>query len=218
MRKNLNLIALGGLVSTTVVSGLVLSSPMTRATNSSSTTAKVTVSSVCSMTATVTSEHTANLIAGTYSGTNYPNGIGETSIETFCNDQNGYAIYAIGFTNNVLGNNKLSGVGLSANDDIITGTNTGPVNNNDISNWAMKVTAGAGTDAPSILNGFDNFSAVPSIYTKVATLDRATTASTIKTTYAAYMSKLQPAGTYTGQVKYTLVHPNTEGAPASYYM
>jgi uncharacterized protein (TIGR02145 family) len=32
-------------------------------------------------------------------------------------------------------------------------------------------------------------------------------------TYQAYISKTQPAGTYTGQVKYTLVHPHDTAAP-----
>ena len=52
--------------------------------------------------------------------------------------------------------------------------------------------------------------------TKVAHRDSGTdtgtsaTGSELTSTYAAYMNQTQPAGTYTGQVKYTLVHPSNE--------
>ena len=34
--------------------------------------------------------------------------IGETTIKSFCNDSNGFAIYAIGYTDNTEGKNVLS--------------------------------------------------------------------------------------------------------------
>ena len=187
------------------------------ATTTADDTTTITIRPSCSMTATVTSEHTATMMGGTYSGTSdYPNGIGATTIQTFCNDANGYAIYAIGYTNNEEGNTVLKGgTGLTSSDDIVTGTATSGSGDNDVSNWAMKLTAVPGIYAPTIMNGFGSFSEVPSSYTEVAKLDRPTDlaastniGSTITTTYAAYISNAQPAGTYTGQVKYVLVHPD----------
>ncbi len=187
------------------------------ASNLATATASVTVESTCSMTATVTSEHTATMVNGTYSGTEYPNGIGSTTIQTFCNDRNGYSILAVGYTNNEEGNTVMKGgATLTSSDDIVTGTATSGTSGSDVSNWAMKVSPVAGTYAPTIQNGFDSFSAVPSTYTAVARFDGPTDSasgsthlgSSITTTYAAYISNTQAPGTYTGQVRYVLVHPN----------
>ena len=60
---------------------------------------------------------------------------------------------------------------------------------------------------------FSEYHVVPNEYVKVAhknsMTDMAATTGGVKltTTYAAYISKIQPADTYTGQVIYTLVHP-----------
>ena len=231
MHKRTDLCVLGGLIGSTVVAGMALAGPGADAARWANATASVTVESTCSMTATIAQgdEHTATLVNGTYSSGSYPNGIGKTTIQTFCNDQNGYAIYAIGFTGDTLGNTKLHSSALGSSYDIVTGTATnGTGAGGDVSNWAMKVTAVTGngqTYAPEILNGFGSFSAVPSAYTKVARLDRATDSSagtnigsSIETTYAAYISNTQPAGTYTGQVKYALVHPGTTAAPGAKVM
>ena len=100
----------------------------------------------------------------------------------------------------------------------------------------MKLTAVSGTYTPIIAGSigdslkqtgdpdFSDYTAVPEEYTKVAyhtsSTDTGTnaTGSNLTTTYRAYISPTQPAGTYVGQVKYTLVHPNdrrTPGIPAS---
>ena len=105
--------------------------------------------------------------------------------------------------------------------DIATGTAT----SGNTSNWAMKVSAVAGTYAPTIgsdTNGsFANYHVVPSGYTKVASFASntdLTTGSNLETTYAAFVNATQPAGTYTGKVKYTLVHPNDALAPGYAYL
>jgi uncharacterized protein (TIGR02145 family) len=86
----------------------------------------------------------------------------------------------------------------------------------------MKLTSVSGTYAPTIAdgtNGLENFTTwhvVPSTYTKVAYRTSGTDTdnsgsgigSSLTTTYDAYVASTQPAGTYVGQVKYTLVHPN----------
>ena len=80
-------------------------------------------------------------------------------------------------------------------------------------------TPASATYAITLDNDFNNYHAVPNEYTKVAHRDSGTdTGETAKgaeltTTYAAYISKTQPAGTYSGKVIYTLVHPSTEPAP-----
>ena len=122
--------------------------------------------------------------------------------------------------------------------NIISGIATGPDGSNDISNWAMKLTkltdsgdttdtnaftidSAANIDNPSqaesgaTLAPFTNYHVVPNEYTKVAhkdtstSMDETTGGVSLTTTYAAYISKTQPAGTYSGKVKYTLVHPAT---------
>ncbi len=219
MHKLTNFLTIGGLVGATVASGAALSMAKVSATatESHSSKASVTVSESCSMTATVNTEHTATLPGGAYSGsytadgqTPYKDGIGKTTIQTFCNDPAGYAIYAIGFSGDTNGGTYLRNANGDSANDIITGTAT----SGETSNWAMKVSAVSSSYSPSILNNFDNFSKVPSDYMKVASFGAGTdgtVGSSITTTYAAYISGGQASGTYTGKVKYILVHPSTDG-------
>lgn len=191
----------------TTVSALVLSkSPNTDTTNAAgaSILAGVTVDSVCTMSGSVETnqEHVASV-----HGSSYTADIGETTIRVNCNDGNGYAVYAVGFTNDTEGTNTLEGNYTGYNIPTGTGTST------TTSNWAMKLTSVSGTSAPSILsdnNGsFASYHSVPDIATKVVSRTSNTTSpSEFKTTYAVAVSGAQPADTYTGQVKYTLVHPS----------
>ncbi len=177
----------------------------------------------CTMSGTGMDTHNAEIVNGLYQ-TN----IGTTTLHVFCNDIAGFALYATGYSNNEIGtqnSNKLigspSGIG-----NIATGLATS-AGNPDVSNWAMKLAITqdsgntTGNNAVAIDNGFNSYHLVPNEYLKVAHKDVATdmTPSTggvkITTTYAAYISSTQPAGTYTGQVKYTLVHPSTTPTPNS---
>ena len=147
----------------------------------------------------------------TYSATMMNNelksNIGSTTFNVVCNDTAGFAIYAIGYGNNTLGENTMiSSAGTSHN--IATGTAT----SGGTSNWAMKLTAVSGATAPTILNGFGNFHAVPAAWTKVAQFTQAVQSavgSSFTSTYQVYISGTQAAGTYTGKVRYDLVHPST---------
>ena len=70
----------------------------------STATATVRVVSACSLSATVDSAHNATLLNGIYSGSSdYPNGIGQTTLTAFCNDASGFAIYAVGFSGDEYG-------------------------------------------------------------------------------------------------------------------
>ena len=175
---------------------------------SSSLGASVTVGTACNFSS---NEGTHN--ATITNGRNSDN-IGNTTINITCNDQGGYAVYAIGYTNDEYGNTSLKS---SVSDDynIPTGTSI----SGNTSNWSMKLSTVPGTTAATIENDYNTYHTVPDDYTKVATLNTitnpgtSTTGSSISTTYQAYISPTQPAGTYTGKVKYTLVHPSTAPAP-----
>ena len=196
----------------------------------------------CTMSGTGTNTHYASIPNGIYSGsytdpstnTNYANGIGTTTIKAFCNDNQGFSIYAIGYTDNEEGKNVLTNSTLGSTYDIITGTATGPVGSNDISNWSMKLStvtsptptypiiiAGSTADTNRQSGDLDysTFQSVPNDYTLVAKRESSTDVgqnaigSTLTTTYAAYISKTQPAGLYEGQVKYTMVHPYDAAKP-----
>ena len=164
----------------------------------------------CTMTGTVDTPHTANVESGTYVAD-----IGTTTLKAVCNDANGFSIYAIGYSNQEYGNNKmLATVGgtLAPTYDITTGT----AQNGNTSNWAMKLNSVTGTYAPTILSDFDSYHAVPDTYTKVATRTAGTDAivgANIQSTYAVYVTSTQPAGSYNGKVKYTMVYPNNADTP-----
>ncbi len=206
-----------------LTSGAILSNiTVDKASAAASTTERVaiTVSSSCSLSAAINTEHSANLINGIYSGTSgyYPDGIGKSTITAICNNPSGFAIYAVGYsgTPETYGNTSL--IGTDTGIIIPTGTAT----SGDRSEWAMKI--GKVTDSSAyqpenltIENGFDNYHAVPNDYTKVASFSSTTDAtigSKITTTYAAYISVAQAADTYIGEVKYTLVHPHSASSPS----
>ena len=159
----------------------------------------------CSMSATGTDSHTATVNNGQTT-----ENIGTTNLKVICNDNSGYAIYAIGYTDDTYGKTVLTSSTLGSTHDIATATTV----TTGTSSWAMKLTATSGTYAPTIVTDYASYHAVPAEYTKVAYLTSSTdtgnnaTGSNLTTTYRAYISPSQPAGTYIGQVKYTLVHPN----------
>ena len=175
----------------------------------------ITVPVSCSLSGT-NLLHTDNIQNG-----QYKNNIGSANIKATCNDTGGFAIYAIGYTNEEDGNNKMHSSALGSTYDIVTGKYVSGTTTNSV--WSMKLTPVSGTYAPTIRNdasyNYTNFEVIPSEYTKVAYNNSATdvgtgsTGSNFTTTYAVYASTTQPAGTYTGKVKFTLVHPQNE-APA----
>ena len=175
----------------------------------------VTIPVACSLTSVVDSAHTT-----TVENSAYEDEVGETTFKVFCNDAEGFAVYAVGYTNDTFGNNTLKPTNLASSYAIATGTAT----SGDTSNWAMKLTAVTGIYAPTIHSteensntySFTSYHTIPSEYTKVASYSSntdATTGSSFKSTYAVYASPTQPADSYTGKVKYTIVHPASETAP-----
>ena len=184
----------------------------------------ISVPSSCTLSSLINGEHSKSILNGTYES-----GIGQSIITTYCNDRNGYVVYAIGSSNNELGNNKLvSNINDNLNNyDIVSGTAT----SGTTSNWAMKlstsdidssiINTNVGDDTPTIEPEYkDQYVIVPTTWTKVLSKPSGTVASTtgssFTTTYATYVSTTQPAGTYLGQVRYLLAHPATN--PKVLYM
>ena len=228
-------LVLGGLVAFTLCTGAILMSSRVTANDSVVDDISITVPASCSMGGEIATgqEHSASLQNGIWSGDNddYADGIGKTTITTFCNDYNGFSIYAVGFTGDVIDsgdNNKLIGVNTGFEID------TGVYEQGDTeSSWSMKVTKvtdPSETDTPAnmeITNSFNSWHTVPATYTQVAqykaeTGSSATIAETdgglgakVETTYAAYISQTQAADQYTGKVKYTIVHPADATTPVA---
>lgn len=206
----------------TFLSGLALSIPRTMAIHEPAPATdivdviNINVPVSCSMSATGTDSHTANVNNGQTT-----ENIGTTNLKVICNDNSGYAIYAIGYTDDTYGKTVLTSSTLGSTHDIITASTV----TTGTSSWAMKLASVSGTYAPIIAGStgdslkvtgdpdFSDYTAVPEEYTKVAYHTASTdigtnaTGSNLTTTYRAYISPSQPAGTYVGQVKYTLVHP-----------
>ena len=227
--NSINLIPLG-LASLSLLSGAILVSSTVSADDPSVVDQiNITVPVSCTLSGTGMDTHNAEINNGQSNSA-----IGETILKAFCNDTNGFSIYAIGYTDNEDGKNVLTNTTLGSTYDIVTGTAT----SGDTSNWAMKlnlvtsptptypiIIAGSTDDTDKVSGDLDysSFQPVPNDYTKVAyrkastdinpTGENIAEGSTLKTTYQAYISKTQPAGTYIGQVKYTMVHPYNAAAP-----
>ncbi len=219
------------LLTITLLSGITLISSKVSADTEVIDQVRLTVPIACTMTGENTS-HTATLDPGIYSGetgSEYENGIGKTTLTAICNDDNGFSIYAIGYTNNQYeGENHTKLIGQSTSSTIAT---KAYASGDTTSNWSMKLTKV--TDSTISYNPqnltiqsdtegtFSNWHSIPDAYTKVAEYHANTGSSTtdttlgvkLETTYAAYISSSQPADTYVGQVKYTMVHPYDADEP-----
>ena len=195
-----------------VVSGVILSHLSFHSSAYSSSTDSVSLSlpTSCTISANVLTPHNATLVNGQYEGN-----IGNTRINAYCNDNNGYFIYAIGSGNDTDGNTDLVS---SINDNYNIHTNvynSSTITANTPSSWAMKLTGSNGAYAPTIVDGYSNYNLIPSTDTIVAyrtsgtsmDLDTDLTGSYFNTTYEIYTNPIQPAGTYLGKVKYTMTHP-----------
>lgn len=221
-----------------IISALVLSSFHSSATElSSADSVNISIPTSCTLINEVNDTHNASIING-----RYVSDIGKSTITTYCNDENGYVVYAVGYGNNEIGNNKLVSSRSTSSDnyDIAAGTAT----SGSTSNWAMKLTTtnvgnkvnneygyitnndgdivktNQGTDTPVITSPYEEYTTIPSQWARVVTKPSRTVASTtgssFSTTYAAYVSTTQPAGNYSGQVRYLIAHPYV--SPNVYYM
>lgn len=117
-----------------IISAIVLSSLHSSAAElSSADNLSISIPTACTLVSEVNDAHSTQVLNGTY----VPD-IGKTTITTYCNDENGYVIYAAGYSNDELGNNKLisSRSTSTTNFDIPSNTNS----SGNVSGWAMKLT------------------------------------------------------------------------------
>ena len=126
-----------------------------------------------------------------------------------CNDSGGWRVTAVGSSDetdmNVM---KVA----SGSTNIASGTATSGA----IANWAFKirdVSDGSGEGAvTTIADGYDEYAIVPTEQQTVVSNPKATDkAASFTTGYQVYIGTETPAGTYTGQVTYTLAHPAVGG-------
>lgn len=190
----------------TITNGFLLSSASVFADNDVIDEINLSVPASCSISGVGMNSHTASIINGSHNSN-----VGTTTFKVLCNDSNGFAIYAIGYTDNIEGKTVMASA-IDHSYDIITGTAT-----TGNSQWAMKlstVTSPTPTYPVSIQNSFNDFHTIPDDYTLVAKRELSTDIGTgaegasFTSTYQVYISPTQPASTYVGQVKYVLVHPN----------
>ena len=182
------------LLTLTLISGGILTSTMASADDSVVDEVSITVPMACTMSGTGQDSHNANINNGTYT----PD-IGTTTMHVFCNDNEGFAIYAAGYTGDEIGgtnSNKLVGTSASGNATIESGL-AASAGNPDVSNWAMKLTmtqdsgdtttdnaftidSAPNVDLPSQAESgateasFSAYHVVPNEYTKVAHKNSAT--------------------------------------------
>lgn len=190
----------GFLIFTTMLSGVIITSSTTYADTTVSSNASVIVNASCTIT-TGGGEYSETIDPGT-SKTITGNGINVS-----CNDSGGYALYAIGFSGDSYdapNNNRM----LGPNSLYIPTANSG-----SNSYWAMKATGSSSTsNVPTIDNSYSDFQNIPATYTKISHYNSSTTGTTTNSvttpTYKINIASTQSAGSYTGKVKYTMVHPN----------
>ena len=203
--EKLNILPLA-LFITTVSAVLVISAPNSNAEDISPVDDEITITvdSACTMGNSAISSMT-----GINPGETKP--INTYQIAAYCNDSNGYDIYAIGYTDGEYGNTNM----ISTNGDIIpTGTS------GEDSFWNMILMPGTATGPtshiPVVEPSFISNTNIPSTYTKVASYPSATipqgtdpteSGSYFKAIYYAHASTTQPSGVYTGQVQFVMVHP-----------
>ena len=153
--------------------------------------------------------HTESLVNNTYDSSI---GNGVTTLTTYCNDNNGYVIYAIGNSNNTEGNTNLVGNLATGGNVIATGTAT----SGDVSNWAFEI--GRLDSSLTMNSAYNNGpAAIPNSWAWIAKKESNTTdmssGSKITANYSIYINGTQAAGTYTGQVKYVMFHPSSANQP-----
>ncbi len=192
------------MLSLTLLSGAVLSAPKASADTSGTVDITVNVPAACTLSAT-NNTLTKTINPGT------SDTIGISNIKALCNDANGFAIYAVGFTDSTYGNTDLV-TDLGSNYSIHTGTDT------SASNWNMTIDNDdvANDHVATIENDFDEAHIIPTTYTKIASFASATDqsiGSNITAQFDAYIAPNQAAGTYQGKVKFVLVHPTSAETP-----
>ena len=198
----------GLLIIITILCGIILSSAISYADTEEKSNVAVIVKSSCTITTG----------GGSYSKVVSPGTseeIAASGINVTCNDNNGYALYTAGFSGDQYdatnSTKMISTDGLYTIPTATSGSN---------SYWAMKAVGSSDiSTTPTIDSSFDSYHVIPSTYTKLSHYTGATIGTTTNSvttpTYKVYVSSSQAANTYTGKVKYLLVHPNSNNPIAN---
>lgn len=202
------LIAGAGVVASLAVALAPLATFAADGTLSQTDTVVLTIDSACSLATSASGDITKTLANG-----GHDDNITGSTFTITCNDVRGWKLNAVGAgeaTGDVT-KMKGTGTGITSNDDIPTGTTL----DGTVSNWAFKLAAGTGDHAGATIYtsadpavDFTEFNAIPASATKVASGTTSAGTQTVTATYGIGVSPTQNAGTYTGKVQYTLVHPD----------
>ena len=205
----------GILLATTLLSGVITLNTAVHADTTKIDTLNIDILAACTMTRT-------DSTGGNYSASLIPGQsveLGPTSVKTICNDNNGYAIYAIGYSGNTYTGATHTDLISATNSSYNIHTNT-PSSAGSSSYWSMKLASvSSGDYTPTIENSYSSYNVIPNTYTKVVSLNKATdagtgaTGSNFNATYEIKAASDQVADAYSGKIKYTLVHPNNAAAP-----
>lgn len=159
----------------------------------------VTVESNCGITHSGSGTYTKTINPGSSST------ITANTITAVCNDEGGYAIYAIGYSGDSFEEN---------NTDLISNNNSDWNIKTDGSYqgsfWKMKFSA---TGDATVTSPYTTYQQIPSSYAKVASYNEYTTGGVITPIYQISLGQGQPAGTYEGKVQYVLVNPSSADTP-----
>ncbi len=197
-----------------IISALTFATTRAVAQDNSIVNLTVDVPSACSLSMD-DDDHSISMQAGT------SRTIGTSIIKAVCNDLNGLAVYAVGYSNDTYGDNRLIGSFSGEPQYILSNASSGTPS---ASEWNMTLTAISGAYTPEITTGYTAAHAVPTTYTKVAYRDSATdvdadnyTASgaNFSAKFDIYAAPTQLPGTYQGKVKFMFVHPAAHAAPVT---
>ncbi len=207
-KMKLTYLPTGILTLATVLSGIGLASSGVQAATEAAT-AAVTVADACTLTGSNYS-YTNTVSAGSETTTESDNS--KPSLSVTCNDSNGFSIYAVGYSPATVGGEAAEGYNslIGASGSIATANYSANPSN---SYWAMKMTVdnSSVSAGSTVTNNFSSYSAVPSSYAEVVRVSGATagnSTASMRSDYLVYMASNQPAGTYTGGVRYVMTHPS----------
>ena len=192
---------------------------MRGAVNPDSAEAWVEVNDACSFDDDYSSTFNISAMNGTTGNTESMNRVnppsaGDNLVHVSCNNISGFSIKAIGYSPDATHT-----TGYDGNTDMYSSTtsaviSTGTATSGATSAWAMKITSATNdvvttTSGVTYPNGYQNtYGVVPSSATTVLHFAGSTSAvvtGSFRPDYQYYISQSQPAGTYTGKVKYTII-------------
>ena len=210
---------------TAALGSFVLLAPYASALNSNSGDARVEVADSCEFGADYSYTSNFSVTNGTASDTESDSL--KPTVQVTCNSSTGFVVKAIGASPDAShsagldGNTAMYGGlynGTATGPTIATGsgTTTGTIPASTSSFWGMRISSAAISSpsgaTPTIASAYNtaahNYVAVPSSETTVVTFPGSTSAvtqGTMRADYGFYVSRTQPAASYVGKVKYTIV-------------